>query len=91
MQQLLAICRSGGARMGTFLRAFLRDDGAQDLLEYAFLAAFIGVAGFVALNAIGPTIGTVYATWIDPNTAGSVPSLWDPCYLLSTGACAAGS
>ena len=32
----------------------LRDDGGQDLIEYAYLAAFVGVAGYVALNGIVP-------------------------------------
>jgi Flp pilus assembly pilin Flp len=71
------------------MRRFVRDDSAQDLIEYAYLAAFIGTAGWFALSSIGPTVAVTYATWIDPNTGS--PSLWDPCYLTSTNTCTAGS
>ena len=53
-----------------------RDDGAQDLVEYALLAAFIATAGYLALMAIAPTLGATYGTWLDPTNG--VPSLWDP-------------
>ncbi len=55
---------------------FVRDDSGQDLIEYAFLAAFVGVAGCVALNAIGPAVAATYNSWIDPTTG--TPSLWEP-------------
>jgi hypothetical protein len=71
------------------LTRFIRDDGAQDLIEYAFLAAFFGIAGLLVLRVIGPTVGSTYATWINPNYG--TPSLWDPCYLTSGGTCASGS
>jgi len=58
------------------LRHFVVSDDAQDLIEYAFLAGFIGVAGYLSLGVITGTIGTTYGSWLDP-TAG-VPSLWDP-------------
>lgn len=58
------------------LRRFLRDDGGQDLIEYAYLAAFIGVAGYVALNGIVPAVATTYNNWVDPNSG--TPSLWEP-------------
>ena len=54
----------------------MHDDSGQDLIEYAFLAAFVGVAGYVAVSTIAPAVNSVYATWIDP-TQGS-PKLWDP-------------
>ena len=53
-----------------------REDAAQDLLEYAFLAAFISVAGYVVLSTIGPAVNAAYATWIDPSTGS--PQLWEP-------------
>jgi Flp pilus assembly pilin Flp len=43
-------------------RHLLRDDRGQDLLEYALLSAFIGLAGLAALNALSATIGDWYAT-----------------------------
>jgi Flp pilus assembly pilin Flp len=52
------------------------DDQGQDVVEYALLAAFIGIAGYVALGAISGTVAAVYASWVDP--AAGVPSLWDP-------------
>jgi len=58
------------------VRRVLVEDGAQDLVEYAFLGAFVATAGMLALNAIGPTIGQVYASWMDPNSG--TPSLWAP-------------
>jgi hypothetical protein len=81
-QQKPALCPAG--RRTRHLVAFLSDDGAQDLLEYAFLAAFFGIAGWVALMAIGPTVNSVYSSWLSPTTG--VPSLWDPDQsLLSSG------
>jgi hypothetical protein len=59
------------------LQSFLiEDDSAQDLIEYAFLGAFLATAGMLALNAIGPTVASTYSSWLDP-TVGA-PSLWDP-------------
>ena len=53
-----------------------REDGAQDLVEYALMAAFLATAGYLALIAIAPTLGATYTTWLDPSNG--VPSLWDP-------------
>ena len=53
-----------------------REEDGQDLVEYAFLAAFVATAGVVVLNALGPTIATTFASWSDP-TVGA-PSLWNP-------------
>jgi len=58
------------------LRRFVTEEDAQDLIEYAFLAAFIATAGYVALNGIVPAIGSTYTSWIDPNSGA--PSLWQP-------------
>lgn len=53
-----------------------REDGGQDVIEYAFLAAFLATAGMLALNAIGFSILDTYNDWMDP--AVGVPSLWEP-------------
>ncbi len=55
---------------------FVIEDDAQDLVEYAFLAAFIGIAGMLALNNISAAVNSTYSSWLDPSTG--VPSLWAP-------------
>ena len=42
------------------IRRFFRDDGGQDLIEYALLAALIGVATIGAMNALQDTIETEF-------------------------------
>jgi hypothetical protein len=63
-------------RLSSLCVRLVREDAAQDLLEYIFLGAFFAVAGYVVVNAIGPGLGAAYSTWIDP-TRGS-PKLWEP-------------
>lgn len=63
--------------------AFARDDSAQDLVEYALLAGFIGISGYVALDAIVPALASTYTSWLDPSTG--VPSKWDPPAPISSG------
>jgi len=60
----------------SLIRRLLVEDGAQDVVEYALLAAFVATAGMLALNAIGPAVRDTYQTWMDPNTG--TPSLWAP-------------
>ena len=45
------------------LSKFIRDDGGQDLIEYALLAAFIGVCAVVAWTNIPPKIAAAYSGW----------------------------
>ena len=54
----------------------VEDESAQDLVEYALLASFVGIAGYLVLIALGGDIAAAYEAWLDP-TSG-VPSLWDP-------------
>jgi Flp pilus assembly pilin Flp len=56
--------------------SFVRNESGQDLVEYALLAAFVGISGWVALSTIAPTVGAVYSSWLDPTTGA--PSLWEP-------------
>ena len=58
------------------LRRFVRADDAQDLVEYALITAFVGVVGYLVLQAIGTEVFNTYSSWLDP-TSG-VPSKWDP-------------
>lgn len=57
-------------------RVLLEEDGGQDLVEYALMASFIGVAGYLIVSTLGDDIRTTYQSWIDPD-AGT-PTLWDP-------------
>ena len=65
------------------LSHFVRDDGAQDLLEYALLAAFIGIAGWAVLMTLPTVMGGTYASWLD--TTNGVPGKWDPPPPASAG------
>jgi len=58
------------------LRALTRliaDDSGQDLLEYALLAAFIGVAGALILPEIAEQMGDAYGGWLSGAEAA-----WEP-------------
>ncbi len=57
--------------MKSLLVAFIADDGAQDLVEYALLGAFIGVVSVIVWQNISTLIGLRYAEY---NT--NVNSLW---------------
>jgi Flp pilus assembly pilin Flp len=68
---------------GLFRRLLWHEDG-QDLVEYALLAAFVGVVGAFVLQSMGVTIFNTYTSWIDP--AVGAPSLWEPAIpLVSSG------
>jgi Flp pilus assembly pilin Flp len=54
---------SGFRRLAVATRGLIVEDAGQDLIEYALLSAFIGVAGAAAWNAIGSTIFDAYGTW----------------------------
>lgn len=60
----------------TLLRRFVTEENGQDLVEYAFAAAFLGIVGYLALNGITTAVSSTYAAWLSPSTG--VPSLWDP-------------
>ena len=54
------------------VRMVLNDEG-QDLIEYAVLTAFIGIAGMAAFNLIATTMNTTYGSWDT-----GINSLWEP-------------
>lgn len=76
------IARGNAHRPGTLAR-FMAEEGAQDLVEYALLAAFIGIAGWAVLMTLPNVMGATYSSWTDP-TVG-VPSRWDPPEPASAG------
>ena len=46
--------------MLTFLKNLFRDEGGQDLIEYALLVAFIAIVCIAVLLLLGPVIAAVY-------------------------------
>ena len=54
----------------------LREDGGQDVVEYALLAAFVGIVGYLALTGIRTEVFNTYTSWQD--LSAGVPSLWIP-------------
>lgn len=69
------IDRGDGIRPGLVAR-FVADDGAQDLVEYALLAAFFGIAGWALVSTLPAVMRTTYQSWTDPTNG--VPGQWDP-------------
>jgi Flp pilus assembly pilin Flp len=64
--------------MGTAIGRLLVDDSGQDLIEYALLTTFIGLAVIAVFGTLRTSIGFVYGTWntsansiaVTPNPAG---------------------
>lgn len=51
----------------------LREDRGEDLIEYALLAALVGLAGLLVLQLFAGVVGGAYSGW----DAG-VQGLWEP-------------
>jgi Flp pilus assembly pilin Flp len=49
--------------MRHLLGRLLREERGQDIIEYALLAAFIGVVGILTWQAIGGGISTALSGW----------------------------
>lgn len=62
-----------GARVLWLFQRLWHEQSAQDVIEYALLTAFIGLAGLAAWGAIEDALGAAY-TGFDTNTQG----LWEP-------------
>jgi Flp pilus assembly pilin Flp len=58
------------------LRRLALEEAGQDVIEYAFVAAGIGIAGALIITNLPQDIGNTYSSWTDPTNG--VPSLWDP-------------
>jgi len=43
-----------------WLKRLIREEAAQDLIEYALLAAFISLAVVVSIDLIGKSLNTTY-------------------------------
>jgi Flp pilus assembly pilin Flp len=59
--------------MGQVIRRFLGDDSAQDLVEYGYLAALVGLTGIVVWSAIVGLIGDRYEDYNN-----QVHDVWEP-------------
>jgi hypothetical protein len=79
VQQWLSLMRQESVALAV---RFAVEDSAQDLVEYAFLAAFVATTGMLVLANLGTDINRVYNSWLDP-TSG-VPSLWDPSTSITS-------
>jgi len=46
--------------MSKFLIALLKDDSGQDLIEYALVAALVGLGAVAAMNGLANSIGNTF-------------------------------
>jgi Flp pilus assembly pilin Flp len=78
VQNLFVLVVRGAALLARVRHAarLWREEHGQDVIEYAMLAAFIGVAGILVLRSMNATIFDTYSSLMDP-TIGA-PSLWEP-------------
>jgi hypothetical protein len=72
----------GSAEPGLFVRLLI-EDGGQDVVEYAALAGFFGIVGWLAMNNIRLALKSTYEGWLNPTTG--VPSAWEPGTPLGSG------
>ena len=55
-----------------FLKTFAEEDAGQDLIEYALVAALVGVAAVSALKVLSNTIGGTF-NGVDNSLTNAVP------------------
>ncbi|MHB8302658.1 MAG: Flp family type IVb pilin [Acidobacteriaceae bacterium] len=48
--------------LGTLLTRLVQEDSGQDLIEYALVAALIGLGAIVSMKALGTIISTAFST-----------------------------
>ena len=58
------------------LRRLVAEDSGQDMIEYALLSAFIGLAGVTVFSGMGGTMQTAYNAWV--NNADAAADMPDP-------------
>ncbi|HQX81985.1 MAG TPA: hypothetical protein PKW63_09525 [Vicinamibacterales bacterium] len=59
--------------MRTFAVRFFKQDDGQDLVEYALLTAFVGLASIAAFDVIGSALRATYVAW-----DSGINALWEP-------------
>jgi Flp pilus assembly pilin Flp len=57
-----------------WVRAFVVDEGGQDLIEYALLSGIVGAAGALLIPPIVTGMRTSYVAW-----QTGVRDAWEPC------------
>lgn len=55
------------------IRRLSRENGGQDLVEYALLALLVGIAGVAVFPSITERIGVVFGDW-----GTAVYNAWEP-------------
>ena len=58
------------------LRRLLADENGQDLIEYALLSGFIGLAGVAVFSGMGGSMQAAYDAWVD--NADAAADMPDP-------------
>ena len=48
--------------MKKFIRRFVREESGQDLIEYALLAATIGIGALVGMRAVRDAVNTEFSS-----------------------------
>jgi Flp pilus assembly pilin Flp len=64
--------------MAGLVRRWYSDESGQDLIEYALLTTFIGLAGFVGINALGGALNTTYTSWDVAGQSDALVEVPDP-------------
>ena len=59
--------------MRTLLAKFVRNESGQDVIEYALLSAFIGLAAVAVFPLIQSGLNAAYMSW-----DGATQGLWEP-------------
>ena len=59
--------------MGPFILRLLRNEEGQDVVEYALLAATIGLSAAASFQLILSVIGVSYRAWVS-----NINGLWEP-------------
>jgi Flp pilus assembly pilin Flp len=59
--------------MRVWLLPVIADERGEDLVEYALLAAFIGIAALATWNAIEDSLAAAYRTY-----DSDIQNLWEP-------------
>lgn len=71
MKDMLIALGAGGRHAGRILAGLKADESGQDLIEYALVAAFIGLGTVAALSNLTGKIITVFTSVGTSLTSGS--------------------